>query len=124
MAKIDKDYMAEKRHSAWDRGVNAMCEAILSHFTEAEDITHDSIIHGVLRNGASDWSAYSYGGCALVYDSDIAKMFCTPSELRRKRGGELPPNGRETWLDVQARGLRHAARLIRQTVRAHEDEGK
>ena len=31
----------------------------------------------------------------MIYDSDIAERLCTPSELKRKRGDELPPNSRE-----------------------------
>jgi len=65
-----------------------------------------------LLNGAKNWNAYSYGGCALIYDADIAERLCFPSELKRKRGGELAPNARESWLDCQARALSQAASLI------------
>jgi len=65
-----------------------------------------------LLNGAENWNAYSYGGSALIYDADIAERVCSPSELNRKRGGELSPNVRESWLDCQARALSQAARLI------------
>ena len=36
-----------------------------------------------LLNGASDWHQYSYGGCAYCYDCDIAKHYCTASELKK-----------------------------------------
>ena len=65
-----------------------------------------------LLNGAENWNAYSYGGSALIYDTDIAERVCSPSELKRKRGGELSPNARESWLDCQTRALSQAARLI------------
>jgi hypothetical protein len=65
-----------------------------------------------LLNGAENWHAYSYGGSALIYDADIADRLCAPSEFKRKRGGELPPNSRESWLDCQARALSQAARSI------------
>ena len=65
-----------------------------------------------LLNGARTWSEYSYGGNSLIYDADIAERVCNPSELKRKRGGELQPNTDETWLDCQARCLSQAARLI------------
>ena len=65
-----------------------------------------------LLNGAENWRAYSYGGCALIYDADIADRICSPSELKRKRGGVLAPNARESWLDCQARALSQAARSI------------
>ena len=35
-----------------------------------------------------------------------------PSDLKRKKGGELPPNREENWLDVQARALVQAKRLV------------
>ena len=61
-----------------------------------------------LLNGAMDWSEYSYGGCSLIYDSQIAKRLCTPSELKKNEGGRLAPNRREGWLDVQTKALRDA----------------
>ena len=71
----------------------------------------------LLLNGAADWSAYSYGGCALVYDEDIAKHYCTPSELRKvtHKDGTISEraNAGENWLDVQARALNQAARIIK-----------
>ena len=55
----------------------------------------------------ADWSEYSYGGCALVYDEDIARHYCTPSELRKvtHKDGTISEraNARGIWLDVQAR---------------------
>jgi len=65
-----------------------------------------------LLNGAENWNAYSYGGCSLIYDADIAERLCSPSVLKRKRGGDLSPNARESWLDCQTRALAQAARLI------------
>ena len=65
-----------------------------------------------LLNGAGTWSEYSHGGSSLIYDGDIAERVCSPSELKRKRGGELQPSTAETWLDCQARCLSQAARLI------------
>ena len=65
-----------------------------------------------LLNGATNWREYSYGGCALIYDADIAERLCSPSEYRKTRQGERAPNARETWLDVQARALGQASSLI------------
>lgn len=65
----------------------------------------------VLLNGAGSWHDYSWGGCALIYDQEIAALYCTPSEWKKTRGGERKPNRREEWLDVQARALRQAAHL-------------
>ena len=67
-----------------------------------------------MLNGATDWREYSWGGCSLIYDGDIAERLCTPSELKKTRGGERRPNSREEWLDTQARALYQACnRIIR-----------
>lgn len=55
----------------------------------------------------------SWGGSHLCYDYDIARHYCTPSELKRTRDGERRPNAREEWLDVQARAIYQALSKIR-----------
>ena len=70
-----------------------------------------------LLNGAMDWEDYSYGGCSLIYDSQIAERLCTPSELKKKDGGRLEPNSQESWLDVQTRALRQACIRIKSKFR-------
>lgn len=113
---------ARTDRSAWQRGVTAYALELLEELTESAAngyITADQLadrheIQKALLNGASDWSAYSYGGSALIYNGDIAERLCSPSELKRTRNGERRPNSRETWLDVQARALSQAAaRVIR-----------
>ena len=103
--------------SAWERGVNEyayeMVEAIADY---VEDVTADNVKE-VLLNGASDWSQYSYGGCSLIYDGDIAERLCTPSELKKvtRKDGSISDkaNIRETWLDCQARALYQACNKIK-----------
>ncbi len=55
----------------------------------------------------------SWGGSRLCYDSDIARHYCTPSELKRTKDGARRPNAREDWLDVQARAIYQALCKIR-----------
>lgn len=55
----------------------------------------------------------SWGGSFLCYDCDIARHYCTPSELKRTRDGERRPNAHEEWLDVQARAIYQALGKIR-----------
>ena len=101
-------------NSAWSKGVRAIAASMVEdlELADGQPVTMEA-----LMNGARDWKEYSYGGCALIYDCDIAERFCTPSELKRKRGGELQPNIHETWLDVQARACHQAARLIMRKAR-------
>lgn len=110
--------------SAWDRGVTAYSRELLGDVVEnveggyyAVPQTRAEFEHAAM-NGADTWAQYSYDASALIYDCDIAERLCTPSELRKKRGGERNPNGRETWLDVQARALYQAAGRAWKAVRA------
>ena len=103
--------------SAWSRGVHQYAWEMV------EDLDHDTVLtrdtaRRVVLNGADDARAYSYGGCALIYDSSIAERVCTPSEFRRKKGGALPPSRSESWLDVQTRAINLALALICARLRA------
>lgn len=106
---------ARKDRSAWDKGVNAYALELLDNLADLtpDDLADPEAVRGALLNGADTWERYSYGGCSLIYDCDIAARLCTPSELRRCKGGDLNPNSRETWLDVQARALFQAACSVR-----------
>jgi hypothetical protein len=100
---------ATKARSAWEMGVK---DYALEMVESAEIELTPENAESVLLNGAKNWREYSYGGCAAIYDADIAERLCTPSELKKKKGGELQPSTRETWLDVQARALFQAYNLI------------
>lgn len=102
---IQNAIKATKTRSAWGK-------AVKDYALELLDSLDGEYRAAALLNGAENWRAYSYGGCALIYDAEIAERVCSPSELKRKRGGELAPNPRESWLDCQARALSQAAHLI------------
>lgn len=102
--------------SAWDRGVKLYALDLLEDLEEL-DTTSRATIDAALLNGADSWQQYSDGGCALIYDGDVAERLCTPSELKRCKGGERRPNAGETWLDVQRRALWQAATLVWRTAR-------
>ena len=110
---------ARKDRSAWDKGVTAYAIYLLDQYQEraefeGREAASRKELKEWLLNGASTWSEYSWGGSALIYNDDIAKRLCNPSELKRTHNGERRPNNRENWLDVQARALAQAAkRLIR-----------
>jgi hypothetical protein len=107
-AAIAAKIQAMRPRGAWKKAVQSYALELLE---DIEDHTAP-ITDDLLRNGARTWQEYSYGGSALIYNADIAERVCSPSELRRRRNGDLPPNTRETWLDCQARALRQAARLV------------
>ena len=106
-----------KTRSAWERGVKEYAYELVEGL-EVEEIPADrQELKNLLLNGADGWEKYSWGGSSLIYNFDIAERLCTPSELRRAKGGERRPNSREEWLDVQARALFQAARKIYMVAR-------
>lgn len=125
IAQVRAILNGRKCRSAWERGVMQYAEELTAELAEninggyitPEQLTTAEGRKAALLNGAKDWSQYSYGGSALIYDYDIAERLCNQSELKRTRGGERNPNSRETWLDCQARALTQAAARVREAVR-------
>lgn len=120
VAEITAIVEAGNTRSAWTRGVKAYALDMLEEmafnakhgYLDLDAFSNGKMLRDALLNGASDWSQYSWGGSALIYDPDIAERLCNPSELKKTRNGERKPNSREEWLDTQARALGQAARLI------------
>lgn len=112
--------------SAWARGVQEYAEDLLKRLCEDYSPAElskmsASELSRALLNGARDWREYSWGGCSLIYNADIAACVCTPSEMRRTGNGSRRPNSKEEWLDIQARALFQAARLIVDAARSDEN---
>ena len=123
--KLSENIRAEKDVSAWRRGVKAYALELVDNLAESlrygsiepDDLAAPKLVNRALLNGADDWRAYSWGGCALIYDGDIAERLCSPSELKKTRNGDLRPNSSEEWLDVQARALGQAASMVKRFIR-------
>ena len=105
--------MTRKCRSAWENGVRQYALDLI----ESIDESRPDDLHKILLNGAVDWKEYSYGGGALIYNMDIASRLCTASELKRTKDGQLRPNRQESWLDVQARALYQAEKMIQEEMR-------
>lgn len=105
--------------SAWKRGVKAYALELLDNLAElnAAELADPAAVRAALLKGAQDWKQYSWGGGSLIYNGDIAARCCTSSEYKRSHDGENAPSSREEWLDVQARALSQAARLVCETVK-------
>ena len=123
--RIKKEIEARTTRSAWSKGVSAYAfelvegleEAIEGGYFDLDDLSAPKLVERALLNGADDWSAYSWGGCSLIYNSDIAERLCTPSELKITKNGERKPNAREEWLDTQARALHQASHRVTAAIR-------
>lgn len=108
----------EPARSAWDKGKKLYALELIEEMKDDAEFYGSPADKKYLLNGASDWNQYSYGGCSLIYDGDIAERLCSPSEYKRSREGERRPNSKEEWLDVQARALNQAANMIIRLARA------
>jgi hypothetical protein len=102
--------------SYWGRGVKTYALELLEELPKNVEYGSPMSLSDDLLNGARNWNNYSWGGCSLIYDGDIAKRLCTPSELRKTKNGELRPNKDEEWLDTQARALCQAAHHIQRAA--------
>ena len=96
--------------SAWKRGVKKYTDELLDNLEKNAQINErlpkdEKELKEWMLNGAMDCKDYSYTYCSLKYDSQIAERLCTPSEFRKKDGGRLAPNKKDTWLDVQTKAL-------------------
>lgn len=103
--------------SAWSKGVYDYALDILDPLDdELEDVSAER-----LMNGASTWTSYSYGGCALISDNDIASRMCTPSEYKKflNAGPNSKLSDSDYWLgNVQTRALFQAMAKIRSAYKA------
>ena len=130
LARAMRALEQRKDRSAWDKGVTVyalemveqLTEAAEGGYIDADDLLAPRMLRKALLNGADDWSAYSWGGCSLIYNSDIAARLCCPSELKKTRNGDRRPNSREEWLDVQAWALRQAFRRVYSAIRIARQE--
>lgn len=114
--RLNQRWLNEK--SKWSCAVAEYADEVFESI-----IDEDEIILGIettadlekaLLNGATNWKNYSWGGCSLVYNYDIAQRCCTPSKFKKTNGGNNRPNKNEEWLDVQARALYQAWLLIKE----------
>lgn len=117
-AYIKNNLENRKDRSAWNKGVTIYALELLDEIKEYIDYNGKEPetleeLKRIALNGAENWDEYSWGGCSLIYNGDIAERLCTPSELKKTRNGERRPNSREEWLDVQARALRQAYNRIK-----------
>tara|TARA_B100000424_G_scaffold43006_1_gene29292 strand:- start:637 stop:1050 length:414 start_codon:yes stop_codon:yes gene_type:complete len=118
-----KNYIknAKGMKSAWNQGVIEYALELVDNLEEYQLNGWNHVNEQTLLNGASNWEEYSYGGCSLIYNEDIAERLLTPSELKKfyyedcsliKFNNYKNPNKKEDWMQMQARALFQAMMLI------------
>lgn len=109
-----------KCKSAWMRGVRQYALEIADEWLNNEGVKVPLNITQIVefaKNGAASISEASWGGNYLIYDGDIAKRLCTPSELKRTNNGNNKPNALEQWLDVQTRAVYQACYFLTEVIK-------
>lgn len=75
-ADIKETLETRKDRSAWDKGVTIYALELLEEYAEraayeGRQAANTAEFKEWLKNGASDWDQYSWGGSSLIYNSDI-----------------------------------------------------
>jgi hypothetical protein len=110
--ELRKAIKSKKAISAWSKGVKQYALELIEDMEPTKEFYGSPADKKDLLNGADGWPQYSEGGCALIFNADIAERLCSPSELKKTKDGDRNPNNRETWVDVQTRALGQAYRMI------------
>lgn len=105
----------KKARSAWEKGLKIYAAELIQDMESAgiKDFDLDTVKKWNW-NGAGNALIYSEGACSLVYEDDICNRLCPPSITRKHPSN---PNGKESWIEVQARALTQAMANIRQILR-------
>lgn len=107
------------QRSKWMRVVHADAIAIISNLIDdGKDCEVKSAKHleTLMLCGAENWKRYSEGchGVCVPSDVEIACKYSTNTELKLTKCGHKRPNSRETWIEVQERGLRQSYFLCKE----------
>lgn len=109
----EAEKLSRTERSCWSRGVASLirdyAEYVLGEH-EGEEVNNKELFK-LWSCGAETLRDAVYGGCFDIWNYDIAKRLCTPSEFKRSKEGMRSPNSRETWLDVEYRALYRAVCL-------------
>lgn len=104
---------AMKMRGAWNNGVKAYALMLLNWYID--EASENPLTLETMLNGANGWQHYSRSGCGVAqcYNANIAETLCSPSQLKRVKGGLRSPNSVEDWCDVEGRALFQAWQLIK-----------
>lgn len=106
----EAEKLSKSERSYWKRGVATIirdyAEDVLKEHDGEEVVSNE--FYKLWNCGADTLEQSVYGGNYDIWDGDIARRLCTPSELKKKDGGRLEPNATETWLDVELRAVHQA----------------
>ena len=106
----EAEKMSRTERSYWSRGVASLIRDY------GEDVLgeHDGEIisardfYKLWNCGADSLRDAVYGGSFDIWNYDIAKRLCTPSDLKKSNEGMRRPNKRQDWIDVELIAVQQA----------------
>lgn len=106
----EAEKLSRTERSCWNRGVASLIRDYAYEVLEEHDgeIISARDFYKLWNCGAETLRDAVYGGCFDIWNYDIAKRLCTPSELKKSNEGMRRPNKREDWLDVEIRAMYQA----------------
>jgi hypothetical protein len=104
--------------SHWERAVRDYALEMISQCDKKNITSYKQIPNHCNAMNMTDYAIakdLSEGGCFEVYDVDIAKRLCTPSQLKRvtRKDSTVRDLPHETWIDAQTRAVTQAIFLLR-----------
>lgn len=111
----------ERKRGQWNKATAYYADFLLDSYIEIckwyadQNEAIPALSLDTVLNGASGWHQYSYGGCALVYNGDIAKVVFTPAQFAKWEQGRKVTA--EPLLDIQARALAAGWRVLKSAQR-------
>lgn len=94
------DVLYKKRMPKFKRAILDYCYLLLDDFEDEEEFEEGSLEKKLL-GGAENWHDYSYSGFAYSYNSRIAEIICTPSQLKKYDYGKKCPKKFGEWCAAQ-----------------------
>lgn len=103
--------------SHWERAVKDYALEMISQCDRTSITSYKQIPNHCNAFNMTDSAlakALSEGGCFEIYNGDIAKRLCTPSQLKRvaRKDGTVRDLPHETWIDAQTRAVNQAIFLL------------
>lgn len=111
----------EQKRGQWNKTIAYYADFLLDSYIDIckwradQNEAIPALSLDVVLDGALGWHQYSYGGCALVYDGDIAKTVFTPAQFTKWEQGRKVTD--EPMLDIQARALAAGWRVLKSAKR-------
>lgn len=111
----------ERKRGQWNKAISYYADFLLDRYIDIckwcadENEAIPDLSLDLVLNRASCWHQYSYGGLALVYDVDIAKVVFTPAQFAKWEQGRKVTA--EPLLDIQARALAAGWRVLKSAQR-------